>query len=60
MLCEFNRVLKKGGIYMMLSYEPPSKRLPMLQKGHFNWTVTTEKIPKSSSNSSQYNILEEG
>jgi len=30
MLCEFHRVLKRKGAYILLSYEPPSKRLSLL------------------------------
>jgi len=30
MLSEISRVVKKNGVYIMISYEPPIRRLPYL------------------------------
>jgi hypothetical protein len=42
----------------MISYEPPAKRLSMLERNQFDWKVTVEKIPKISVSPACYSILE--
>lgn len=40
MLEEVSRVLKPGGVYMLITYGDPRLRVPHLNLPHYNWIVT--------------------
>lgn len=46
MLEEVSRVLKPGGVYMLITYGDPRLRVPHLNLPHYNWTVTLYIIPR--------------
>ncbi|EFC37033.1 predicted protein [Naegleria gruberi] len=45
-LDEINRILKPGGMYMMISHFSPDKRLPLLEVDYLQWTVLVERQNK--------------
>eukprot|EP00823_Brevimastigomonas_motovehiculus_P001217 TRINITY_DN11737_c0_g1_i1.p1 TRINITY_DN11737_c0_g1~~TRINITY_DN11737_c0_g1_i1.p1 ORF type:complete len:249 (+),score=66.14 TRINITY_DN11737_c0_g1_i1:158-904(+) len=47
MLHECCRVLKRGGVFGIITYGQPATRLPYLEKTKFNWKVFTQRIDKS-------------
>ncbi|KAF3665431.1 putative protein transport protein SEC31-like isoform 1 [Capsicum annuum] len=39
MLGEVNRLLKNGGVYMLITYGDPTARMPHLSRSVFNWKI---------------------
>ncbi|XP_010694725.2 uncharacterized protein LOC104907486 [Beta vulgaris subsp. vulgaris] len=39
MLGEINRLLKPGGVYMLITYGDPSARMPHLNRSVYNWKI---------------------
>ena len=39
MLTELNRLLKRGGVFVLITYGQPSSRLPYLEKAKYCWSV---------------------
>ncbi|CAM8970710.1 unnamed protein product [Rhodiola kirilowii] len=46
MLGEVCRLLKPGGIYMLITYGDPTVRMPHLMRPAYNWTITLYIIPR--------------
>lgn len=46
MLEEVSRILKPGGIYMLITYGDPSVRVPHLNKSGCNWKILLYIIPR--------------
>jgi ubiquinone/menaquinone biosynthesis C-methylase UbiE len=46
MLKEVQRVLKEGGIYMIISYGPPENRIFHLEREHLNLDISIYTIKK--------------
>ena len=46
---EVARVLKPGGVFIVVSFGAPENRLSYLE-GEYNWTVTVSAIPKPTIN----------
>ncbi|XP_010269735.1 PREDICTED: methyltransferase-like protein 13 [Nelumbo nucifera] len=46
MLGEVSRLLKPGGVYMLITYGDPTVRIPHLNKPAFNWKITLYIIPR--------------
>jgi ubiquinone/menaquinone biosynthesis C-methylase UbiE len=46
MLQEVRRVLKPGGVYLLITYGDPRVRLPHLKAGNFLWEVVLHVIRK--------------
>ncbi|CAI9102933.1 OLC1v1001328C3 [Oldenlandia corymbosa var. corymbosa] len=46
MLGEVNRLLKPGGIYMLITYGDPTVRLPYLSRSVYNWKIELYVIRK--------------
>jgi len=46
MVSEMDRVLKPGGVYIVISHGMPATRLAYLQKKGVNWDVETKEIEK--------------
>ncbi|GLJ40376.1 hypothetical protein SUGI_0830870 [Cryptomeria japonica] len=46
MLEEVSRVLKPGGVYMLITYGDPRVRMPHLNVPCYNWTITLYVIPR--------------
>ncbi|XP_072985710.1 uncharacterized protein [Typha latifolia] len=46
MLEEVSRLLKPGGIYMLITYGDPSVRVPRLNQARCNWKITLYIIPR--------------
>ncbi|KAH8943282.1 hypothetical protein BDL97_13G044000 [Sphagnum fallax] len=49
MLQEVRRVLKPGGVYLLITYGDPRVRLPHLKAGNFLWEVVLHVIPRPGS-----------
>lgn len=45
-LSEISRVLKPGGVYIVISHGMPSYRLTYLQRQEFEWTVKIQQVQK--------------
>ncbi|CAN6444822.1 unnamed protein product [Victoria cruziana] len=62
MLGEVNRLLKPGGIYMLVTYGDPTVRMLHLNRPQYNWKITLYIIPRPGfefpSTSSPKSILE--
>ena len=52
MISEIYRVLKKTGVYIIVSYGQPEYRLNYLEKPEYEWTVKVQQIPKPTITSS--------
>eukprot|EP00920_Eleutheroschizon_duboscqi_P042273 GHVT01101097.1.p1 GENE.GHVT01101097.1~~GHVT01101097.1.p1 ORF type:complete len:244 (-),score=36.33 GHVT01101097.1:420-1151(-) len=52
MLGEVHRILKAGGLYIIISYGSPSSRLNYLQDSSYHWTVTVKTVQKPSAGTS--------
>lgn len=49
MCSEVSRVLKPGGVFLIVSYGVPENRLNYLEKDNlYNWTVSVHSVPKPS------------
>ncbi|KAL4191384.1 hypothetical protein AMTRI_Chr07g29640 [Amborella trichopoda] len=46
MLGEVSRLLKPGGIYMLITYGDPSVRMPHLNQSKYGWKITLYIIPR--------------
>ncbi|KAK4795073.1 hypothetical protein SAY86_013067 [Trapa natans] len=46
MLGEVSRLLKPGGIYMMITYGDPNIRMPHLNRPAYNWQIVLYVIPR--------------
>lgn len=46
MLGEVSRLLKPGGIYMLITYGDPTVRMPHLNRPVYNWKITLYIIPR--------------
>ncbi|XP_022770125.1 methyltransferase-like protein 13 [Durio zibethinus] len=46
MLGEVSRLLKPGGIYMLITYGDPSVRMPHLSRPAYNWTIVLYNLPR--------------
>ncbi|XVE74179.1 hypothetical protein DITRI_Ditri11bG0178100 [Diplodiscus trichospermus] len=46
MLGEVSRLLKPGGIYMLITYGDPSVRMPHLIRPAYNWTIVLYNLPR--------------
>ncbi|KAK4787081.1 hypothetical protein SAY86_010914 [Trapa natans] len=46
MLGEVSRLLKPGGIYMMITYGDPNIRMPHLNRPTYNWQIVLYVIPR--------------
>ena len=44
MLWHIHRVLKKGGVYVVISYSNPENRLPHLERKHVNFDIKVERL----------------
>lgn len=49
LLSEISRVLKPGGVFILLSNEPPKQRLPILEKPQYLWRCMAQAVPKPGS-----------
>lgn len=63
MLEEVNRLLKPGGIYMLITYGDPSVRVPHLSQAGSSWKITLYIIPRPGyqscmGNSSAKSVME--
>ncbi|GAB2300098.1 hypothetical protein Dimus_034138 [Dionaea muscipula] len=63
MLAEVCRLLKPGGIYMLITYGDPTVRMPHISRSVYNWKITLYIIPrpgfqKSTSSSTKTSYLE--
>lgn len=47
MLMEVHRVLKRGGLFFLITYGQPMARLPYLERPKYTWTVYHQLIGKS-------------
>ena len=45
---EVARVLKPGGVYLVISYGSPENRLSYLENDDYNWKVAVHTVPKPS------------
>ena len=41
-----SRVLQPGGVFLLITLGEPGRRLDMLMKDCYNWTVTVLLLPK--------------
>ncbi|KAH0726052.1 hypothetical protein KY284_001917 [Solanum tuberosum] len=46
MLGEVSRLLKNGGVYMLITYGDPRARMPHLNRSVFNWKIELYIIPR--------------
>nr|GMD65328.1 methyltransferase-like protein 13 [Ipomoea batatas] len=46
MLGEVSRLLKPGGVYMLITYGDPSVRMPHLNRPVYNWKIELYNIPR--------------
>ncbi|OMO69709.1 Transcription factor, K-box [Corchorus capsularis] len=46
MLGEVSRLLKPGGIYMLITYGDPSARMPHLNRPAYNWIIKLYNLPR--------------
>ncbi|XP_058077407.1 uncharacterized protein LOC131225832 isoform X1 [Magnolia sinica] len=46
MLAEVSRLLKPGGIYMLITYGDPTVRIPHLNRSGYNWKIILYIIPR--------------
>lgn len=46
MLGEISRLLKPGGVYMLITYGDPHVRMPSLRRSVYNWTIELYVIPR--------------
>lgn len=46
MLGEVSRILKPGGIYMLITYGDPSVRMPHINRPAYNWKIELYIIPR--------------
>ncbi|OMP00818.1 Transcription factor, K-box [Corchorus olitorius] len=46
MLGEVSRLLKPGGIYMLITYGDPSARMPHLNRPAYNWNIKLYNLPR--------------
>ena len=44
MLLEIHRILKPGGVFLLVTYGQPSARLPHLERKQYAWTVTQQSL----------------
>ncbi|XP_026424414.1 EEF1A lysine methyltransferase 4-like [Papaver somniferum] len=64
MLGEVSRLIKAGGIYMLITYGDPTVRVPHLNRHGYNWKITLYIIPRpgfvkpDGTSSSSESILE--
>ncbi|MCO5611712.1 hypothetical protein L7F22_065970 [Adiantum nelumboides] len=49
MLAEIARVLKAGGVYMLISFAGPELSLPLLNRDVFGWSIDTHVLYKQGS-----------
>eukprot|EP00966_Prymnesium_polylepis_P142229 3284359-Prymnesium_polylepis.1 len=49
LLSEVARVLKPGGVFVLLSNAPPKQRMPMLEKPQYSWRCVANVLPKPGS-----------
>ncbi|KAL3925817.1 MAG: hypothetical protein SGPRY_003560 [Prymnesium sp.] len=49
LLSEVSRVLKPGGVFMLMSNAPPKQRLPMLEQPQYSWRCVAKVLPKPGS-----------
>lgn len=57
MVAEVERVLKCGGVYFVVSYGEPDKRLEHLQRGHVAFDVEVKKLYKNAEQASNPSAL---
>ncbi|CAN4080601.1 unnamed protein product [Withania somnifera] len=57
MLGEVSRLLKNGGVYMLITYGDPTARMPHLSRSVFNWKIELYIIPTISANKSSRSAL---
>ncbi|XVF22907.1 hypothetical protein REPUB_Repub12eG0211200 [Reevesia pubescens] len=43
---DMSRLLKPGGIYMLITYGDPSVRMPHLSRSAYNWTILLYNLPR--------------
>ncbi|CAH9085372.1 unnamed protein product [Cuscuta epithymum] len=46
MLGEVNRILKPGGVYMLITYGDPTVRMPHLNRPVYSWNIELYNIPR--------------
>ena len=44
MLLEISRCMKKNSVYIIISHAPPERRLRLLERKEYDWTVEVETI----------------
>lgn len=49
MLTEISRVLKPGGVYMLITYGDPRLRMPHLNRNVYGWSISLFVIPQPGS-----------
>lgn len=59
MLAEITRIMKPGGIYMLVSFASPSLSLPLLNRDAFGWSIDPYIITKQGSSTGGQNPYSE-
>ena len=58
MLAEIQRVMKIGGIYIIVSYGSPDKRMPHIQRQHLSFDVEQFVMRQPNDTSSKVDSVE--